>query len=211
MPRSRETAMITEIETYFTKGCGRCPRFATPDCSARIWAEGLAALRSLCLGAGLTETVKWGQPCYTHAGRNIAILGAFRGDFRLTLFDAARLNAPEGLLTRQGPNSQTADAIRFTAADQVQAHAAQITALLAQSQRLGKAEPRAPAPLELPEALRMALAQDPALAEAFQRLTPGRQRSHALHIGSAKALATAEARIAKLRPRILAGKGATEA
>ncbi|MBL8563344.1 MAG: YdeI/OmpD-associated family protein [Gemmobacter sp.] len=203
--------MITEIEAYFAKGCGRCPRFATPDCSALRWAEGLAALRALCLGAGLTETVKWGQPCYTHAGRNIAILGAFRGDFRLTLFDAARLSAPEGLLTRQGPNSQTPDAIRFTAADQVQAHAAAITALLVQSQRLGKAEPRAPAAFDLPEALRMALAQDPALAEAFQRLTPGRQRSHALHVGSAKALATQQARIAKLRPRILAGKGATEA
>jgi len=203
--------MITEIETYFTQGCGRCPRFATPDCSARIWAEGLATLRSLCLAAGLTETVKWGQPCYTHAGRNIAILGAFRSDFRLTLFDAARLNAPEGLLSRQGPNSQTADAIRFTATDQVLARAEAIAALLAQSQRLGKAGPRpAPAPLQMPEALRIALAQDPELAEAFQRLTPGRQRSHALHVGSAKALATAEARIAKLRPRILAGKGATE-
>ena len=205
--------MITEIETYFTQGCGRCARFATPECSALTWAEGLAALRSLCRAAGLSETVKWGQPCYTHAGRNIAILGAFRGDFRLTLFDAALLRAPEGLLTRQGPNSQTADAIRFTAAAQVPARAAAITDLLAQAMRHAEAGTRlvrAAPRLDLPEDLSAALAEDPELAEAFQRLTPGRQRSHALHIGSAKSAAIRQARIAKLRPRILAGKSATE-
>ena len=37
--------MITEIEDYFTRGCGRCGRFDTPDCSARRWQEGIVALR----------------------------------------------------------------------------------------------------------------------------------------------------------------------
>lgn len=50
--------MITDVEDYFAQGCGRCPRFATPDCSTRRWAAGLAALRRLCLEAGLTETAK---------------------------------------------------------------------------------------------------------------------------------------------------------
>ena len=205
--------MITEIEDYFTKGCGRCPRFATPECSVQTWDAGLAALRALCLGAGLTETVKWGHPCYTHAGRNIAIFGAFRGDFRLTFFNAALLDAPEGLLTRQGPNSQTPDAIRFSHAAQIAALAPQIAALLAQSKAHAEAGLRAPsAPItpDMPDELSSALAQDPDLAAAFHRLTPGRQRSHVLHLASAKTSATKLARIAKLRPRILASKGATE-
>jgi len=63
--------MITEIEDFFTLGCGRCVRFATADCSTRQWDAGLQALRRLCLDLQLEETVKWGHPCYMHAGRNI--------------------------------------------------------------------------------------------------------------------------------------------
>lgn len=113
--------MITEIEDFFTKGCGRCDRFATPDCSVRQWQPGLIALRQICLDAGLSETVKWGHPCYMHAGRNIAILGAFRGDFRLTFFNAALLQDPAGVLERQGPNTRHPDMIRFTENAQVAA------------------------------------------------------------------------------------------
>ena len=94
--------MITDIEDYFSKGCGRCARFATPDCSTRKWAAGLGALRQICLEAGLVETVKWGHPCYMHADRNIALFGAFRGDFRLTFFNAALLNDPEGRSGKTG-------------------------------------------------------------------------------------------------------------
>ena len=114
-------AMITEIEDYFAKGCGRCARFNTPDCSARLWADGLAALRTICLEVGLTEHVKWGHPCYTHANRNIAIIGAFRDNFRLSFFEAALMKDPEGILEKQGANTQAPDMIRFTDAAQVDA------------------------------------------------------------------------------------------
>ncbi len=66
--------MITIVADYFDKGCGRCDRFATPDCSTRHWAAGLKELRGICLDAGLAETVKWGHPCYLHANRNIATI-----------------------------------------------------------------------------------------------------------------------------------------
>ena len=49
--------MITDIADYFSKGCGRCERFATADCSTRKWQEGLAALRRICLAAGLLPAV----------------------------------------------------------------------------------------------------------------------------------------------------------
>lgn len=45
-------AMITEIEDYFTKGCGRCERFDTPDCSTRQWIDGLNHLREICQDMG---------------------------------------------------------------------------------------------------------------------------------------------------------------
>ncbi|MBL8959856.1 MAG: DUF1801 domain-containing protein, partial [Gemmatimonadetes bacterium] len=106
--------MITDIEDFFTLGCGRCERFATPDCSTRQWIGGLNALRRLCLDLQLVETVKWAHPCYMHHGRNIAIIGALRGDFRLSFFDAALMKDPEGVLEKQGPNTRYPDMLRFT-------------------------------------------------------------------------------------------------
>ena len=51
------------------------------------------------------------------------------------------------------------------------------------------------------------LANDDELAEAFNALTPGRQREYNLHISDAKQSDTRNRRIDKATPRILAGKG----
>jgi len=206
-------AMITEIDDYFTRGCGRCARFDTPDCSTLRWADGLAQLRVLCRGAGLNETVKWGHPCYVHAGRNIAIIGAFRNDFRLSFFDAALMTDPHGVLERQGPNTAHPDMLQFTDSDQVTARADVIAAYLAEA--MGYAErglrpdkdTRTP---DLPEELQEALAADAEMRTAFDALTPGRMKSHVIAVASAKQAATRQRRIAKLRDRIMAGKGANE-
>lgn len=205
--------MITDIGDFFRLGCGRCPRFATPDCSVRPWEAGLATLRRLCLDAGLEEVVKWGHPCYMHAGRNIAIIGALRGEFRLSFFNAALMKDPDGVLERQGPNTQHPDMIRFTANDQVTARAATVTGYLREAVSYAGAgilPPRAPREVGLPEELIEALDADPELAEAFHALTPGRQKSYAFNLNSAKTTATRIARIEKFRPKIMAGKGALD-
>ena len=208
-----DRAMITDPETYFAKGCGRCDRFATPDCSTRTWLSGLVTLRRICRDAGLTETAKWGHPTYMHRGRKIAILGAFRGDFRLTFFNAALLADPEGVLERQGPNTRHPDCLRFTDSAAPHAMAPTIRAYLAEA--MGYAEQgilpaKAPNQIDLPPELVETLDADPALAEAFAALTPGRQKSWALFLKDAKTQATRLARIEKGRANILAGKGATE-
>lgn len=205
--------MITEIEDYFTKGCGRCERFATPDCSTRRWTDGLHRVRRLCLDVGLEETLKWAHPCYVRAGRNIAILGAFRGDFRLSFFDAALMKDPNGVLEKQGPNTRHPDAIRFQDDARVTELEPVVRAYLKEA--MGYAEagitpPKETREIELPDELVEALDADPELAEAFHRLTPGRQRSYVINLGSAKKPATRFARIAKFREKIFAGKGATD-
>ena len=205
--------MITEIEEYFTTGCGRCERFATADCSTRQWADGLTELRSICRDAGLVETVKWGHPCYMHADRNIAIIGALRNDFRLSFFNAALMKDPEGILERPGPNTQHADMIRFTGNSQVAEREPVIVAYLEEA--MGYAEagikpPKVQGELELPDELVEALGSDPELADAFHNLTPGRRKSYVINLNSAKKTETRVSRIAKFRSKILAGKGAME-
>ncbi|MDJ0824242.1 MAG: YdeI/OmpD-associated family protein [Rhodobacter sp.] len=205
--------MITDIEDYFAKGCGRCARFATAECATGAWAPGLAALRRICRDMELVETVKWGHPCYRHAGRNIAIIGAFRGDFRLSFFNEALLKDPEGVLERQGPNSRYPDTIRFVRNAQVAEMDGVIRSYLQEA--MGYAEqgvkpPKDSAEVVLPDELIDALDNDPDLAAAFHALTPGRQRSYAINLSSAKKPETRRARIAKFRDKILAGKGALE-
>jgi uncharacterized protein YdeI (YjbR/CyaY-like superfamily) len=62
----------------------------------------------------------------------------------------------------------------------------------------------------LPDELVAALDADPALAEAFHRLTPGRQRSHVIELAAAKQSETRLRRLERLRPLILAGKSALD-
>jgi len=205
--------MISEIEDYFAMGCGRCERFATADCAARKWAEGLALLRGICEAAGLEGTAKWGHPCYMHAGRNIALLNAFRDDFRISFMNPSLLRDPEGVLEPTGPNARHPSLIRFTSVDAVEALRAVIASYLEEAKAYaeeGRTPPRVAAAPELPEELAEALDADPELAEAFRGLTPGRQRSYVINLTGAKKPATRIARIARFRARILAGKGATE-
>jgi uncharacterized protein YdeI (YjbR/CyaY-like superfamily) len=205
--------MITRIEDYFAKGCGRCDRFATPQCSTRQWAAALMDLRRICRAAGLTETVKWGHPCYTHAGRNVALIGAFQGDCRLSFFNAALMKDPDHILEKPGPNTQYPNLIRFTDNEQVARMEAAIAAYLKEAMDYalaGTAAPKEKRAVELPEELIDALDADPQLAEAFHNLTPGRQRSYVINLNTAKAAATRMARITKFRNHIIAGKGANE-
>lgn len=205
--------MITDAEEFFARGCGRCARFDTEDCSVRRWREGLAKLRALCLEAGLEEGAKWGHPCYMHGGRNLAILGGFRGNFRLTFFDAELLDDPEGLLERRSENTRAPDMLCFTDVAQVSAMAPAIRGFLAQGKAMaeqGVRPERTPRELEMPEELAEALDADPELAEAFHALTPGRQRSYVFNLQGAKRAETRRNRIAKFRDRIFAGKGANE-
>lgn len=205
--------MITEIEDYFSKGCGRCGRFDTPECSVRQWHDGLSKLRDICLGEGLSETVKWGHPCYMHADRNIVIMGAFREDFRLTFFNGSLMKDPDGLLVKRGANTQQADIIRFTAHSQVVDLEPSIRAYLKEAMGYAQAgikpvkDSREP---DIPDELAEALDADPELAEAFHRLTPGRRKSYVLNLNSAKQSATRVNRIAKFRDKIIAGKGALD-
>lgn len=205
--------MIAGIEEYFDKGCGRCDRFDTPACSTKRWAAGIEELRRLCLNAGLEECVKWGHPVYMHAGRNIAIIGAFQGNFRLGFFEPGLLKDPDGILVRQGPNSAYPDTIRFDDNGQVAESSKSIGTYLREAMGYaeeGRKQPKIQRDIELPEELVEVLDADPELAEAFHALTPGRKRSYAIAIGGAKKSETRYARVEKLHPKILAGKGANE-
>jgi uncharacterized protein YdeI (YjbR/CyaY-like superfamily) len=205
--------VITEIADYFSLGCGRCERFASADCSTRKWAGGLQALRELCIDLKLVETVKWAHPCYMPRDRNVAIIGATHSDFRLSFFNASLMKDPEGVLERAGLNTKHPDIIRFTYNSQVAAMEGTVSAYLKEAMSYADAgikPPKDTSTIESPLELAEALDSDPELAEAFHRLTPGRQRSYVINLSSAKKAETRISRILGFRNRILVGKGALE-
>lgn len=173
------------------------------------WPEEMAALRPILLGCGLSEAIKWGKPCYSHDGSNIAIMQEMKDFLALMFFKGALMSDPANILESQGPNSRSALRVCFTSVDQVEQLADTITSYVEEAiivEASGLEVPPAPE-LELVAELTERLAADPALAEAFYALTPGRQREYNLHISDAKQSATRVGRIDKLAPKILAGKG----
>ncbi|HRF40122.1 MAG TPA: YdeI/OmpD-associated family protein, partial [Saprospiraceae bacterium] len=60
---------------------------------------------------------------------------------------------------------------------------------------------------ELPKELLRKFGEMPAFREAFEALTPGRQRGYLLHFSQPKQSATRTTRIEKCLPKIFAGKG----
>jgi len=148
-----------------------------------------------------------------HADRNIAILGAFRSNFRLSFFNAALMKDPEEVLEKQGPNTQNPNIICFSDDAQVSDRKLVIMSYLKEAMAYADAGIR-PAKvetdIEMPDELIEALDSDPELAEAFYNLTQGRQRSYLFNLNSAKQSTTRTSRIVKFRDKIIAGKGALE-
>jgi uncharacterized protein YdeI (YjbR/CyaY-like superfamily) len=193
---------------------GDCGPMANPRVDAYIersdkWSAEMAGLRSILLGCGLTEEIKWGKPCYSHDGRNILILQEMKDFLALMFFKGALMSDPDGALEEQGPNSRSARRMRFTSVEDVARRADTVKAYVTAAIDVEEAGlDVGPAPeLVLVEELQRRLDADPALKAAFEALTPGRQREYNLHFSGAKQAPTREARVEKQAQKILDGKG----
>jgi len=201
--------MTTNAEIYFSEGCGRCSLGGTPDCKVHTWQRELQALRQIVLDCDLREECKWGMPCYTFQGKNVLMLSAFKDNCTISFFKGALLHNEHGLLENAGENSHIAKLIRFTAPEQVRQQEEALKNYIYQAievEKAGLKPPKGNAP-EWPEELQQKFAEIPAFQEAFEALTPGRQRGYLLHFTGAKQSATRTARIEKCMPQIFAGKG----
>tara|TARA_R110002051_G_scaffold36609_8_gene79351 strand:+ start:7551 stop:8186 length:636 start_codon:yes stop_codon:yes gene_type:complete len=176
-----------------------------------LWHAERKALRDILLACGLTETVKWGNLCYTNAGANIVMIYALKAYCGLSFFKGALMNDPEGLLYQRSEQMQAARLFRFTSLSAISQAQGQISAFVADAVAIEKAGLKvmmtAKDTLHYPQELQDYIDEDVAFAEAFEALTPGRKRGYVLHIAGAKQSATRRARINKNAHRIFAGKG----
>ncbi|TNE46062.1 MAG: hypothetical protein EP343_25180 [Deltaproteobacteria bacterium] len=203
--------MNQDVETYLTEGCGRCPLMSTPECKVHTWHEELVQLRALLLECDLEEEVKWGVPCYTFQSKNILMLSAFKKYCTVSFFKGALLPDPMGILVKPGANTQASRQLRFTKGQDIAALADAIQAYVKEAIEVEKSgrsvEFKSTAEFEVPEEFQTRLDDDPALRDAFEALTPGRQRSYLLHFSQPKQSKTRTSRVEKCIPRIFEGKG----
>jgi len=175
------------------------------------WSAEYAELRQLCLGSGLNEELKWGQACYDLDGRNVVVIHGFKEYCALLFFKGALLKDPKGILIQQTKNVQSARQIRFASLAEIKRQTATLKDYLREAiavTRSGaKVRMKSVAQFDVPVEFQERLDDDPALAEAFHALTPGRQKGYLLHFAGAKQSATRAARIDKHAPRILKGLG----
>jgi uncharacterized protein YdeI (YjbR/CyaY-like superfamily) len=175
------------------------------------WSGEYAALRRLCLASGLNEELKWGQACYDLNGGKVVLIHGFKEYCALLFMKGALLRDPKGILVQQTKNVQAARQIRFCSVADINKQATTVKAYIKEAIAVEKSGAKVPmksaAQFDVPLEFQTRLDDDPALAEAFHALTPGRQKGYLLHFAAAKQSATRTARVEKHSPRILNGLG----
>ena len=178
---------------------------------AKKWQEESKKLRRIILDCGLTEESKWGKPCYTFQNSNVVIIQGFKEYCALLFCKGALLKDAHRILIQQTENVQAARQIRFTSVPEIVAMEPTVKAYVNEAVEVEKAglevNYKKTSEFTIPEELRNKFRALPALKNAFESLTPGRQRAYILYFSAPKQSKTRESRIEKCRQKILDGKG----
>jgi uncharacterized protein YdeI (YjbR/CyaY-like superfamily) len=178
---------------------------------AKQWQEEFEQLRTIVLGCGLTEELKWGCPCYTFEKNNIVLMHGFKEYCALLFFKGALLNDANGLLIQQTKNVQAARQIRFTNVREILKLKPTLKAYIHEAIEVEKAGLKVPfkktKEFSVPEEFQNKLNENPPLKKAFNALTPGRQRGYVLYFSAPKQSKTRQSRVEKSMQQILNGKG----
>jgi uncharacterized protein YdeI (YjbR/CyaY-like superfamily) len=175
------------------------------------WQSELSLLRNILLDCQLVETIKWGQPCYMLNKTNVVILANFKESCAVSFLKGALLSDTENLLVKPGENSQSGRFLRFKSEEEIRALEPIIKSYIFEAIEIEKAGLKIPQRAvdsePIPSELLQRFEENPALKNAFESLTPGRQRAYNMFFTAAKQSATRLSRIDSYTDRILNKKG----
>ena len=175
------------------------------------WQEELKKLRMILLDCHLTEELKWGVPCYTFEKRNIVLIHGFKEYCAILFVKGALLKDANSILIQQTENVQAARQIRFTNVQEIVKMESTLKAYIYEAIEVEKAglkvNYKKATEFNIPEEFINKLEEVPSLQDAFDALTPGRQRAYILYFSAPKQSKTRESRIEKYMQQILKGKG----
>ncbi len=199
-----------QVDKYLINGCMRCKYGGTPQCKVNNWKVELETLRQIIMECGLTEELKWGIPCYTVDGKNVAIVSAFKDYASLSFFKGALLTDKHKMLYRRSESSQSVRLIKFTNIDQITQSRDNLKDYILEAVKIEKSGKKIESqknPEPIPDELLQAFEDDPAFKKAFYALTPGRQRGYTIYFSQPKQSQTRTGRIKKYKEQIFNGIG----
>ena len=175
------------------------------------WQESFKELRKIVLSSKVIEELKWGCPCYTYKNNNIVLIHGFKDYCALLFMKGALLNDAKKIMVQQTENVQSARQIRFSNSEEIIKLKAVIEKYIKEAvaiEKLGlKVALKQTIEYKLPAEFQSVLHEMSELKNAFNKLTPGRQRGYLFYFSSAKQSKTRIARIEKYIEKILDGKG----
>ncbi|SDZ85045.1 Uncharacterized conserved protein YdeI, YjbR/CyaY-like superfamily, DUF1801 family [Thalassobacillus cyri] len=177
--------------------------------NSKKWKEAFEQLRRIALDCGLTEEVKWRNPCYTFQNKNVVLIHGFKEYCALLFFKGVLLKDKHGILIQQTENVQAGRQIRFTNVEEIVEMESILKDYILEAVEVEKAglEVKVEMNMEIPAELQHKFDENPGLKTAFEALTPGRQRAYILYFSKAKKFETRTSRVEKYRQHILEGKG----
>ncbi|WP_417322411.1 YdeI/OmpD-associated family protein [Erythrobacter aureus] len=178
------------------------------------WHDERKKLRSILLGCGLEEAVKWNKLAYTHDGGNVAIIYGMAASCAIGFFKGSLLEDKEGKLVAPGKYSKAMRRLHFKSLEEIESQEKLIRKTVEEAVALQEAGEKVDfddrEEIDPPQELVDAFDDDPDFKDAFDALTPGRQRGYLLHFTDAKKAETRARRIDKWRGAIEQGKGLHE-
>ncbi len=174
------------------------------------WKVELQKLREIILQTELKEEVKWSKPNYTLNGKLVVGIADFKNHMALWFHQGVFLKDKHNkLLNAQEGITKALRQWRFEKGDEIdpQIVLEYIEEAIANSKSGKELKPVRKKGVSIPPILENAFKKDTSLKNHFQKLTPGKQREYAEHIGRAKREATQQSRLEKCIPMIKNGDG----
>jgi uncharacterized protein YdeI (YjbR/CyaY-like superfamily) len=175
------------------------------------WQKEMEKLRKIVLDCDLTEELKWGVPCYTFQNSNILLIHEFKEYCAILFVKGALLKDPNAILIQQTENVQAARQVRFTNVREIVEMEPILKAYINEAIEVEKSglkvNYKKATEFNIPEEFINKLEGVSGLQDAFEALTPGRQRAYLLYFSAPKQSKTRAARVEKYMQQILNGKG----
>ncbi len=174
------------------------------------WQDELNILAEIINKADLTKTIKWGAEVFTYNGKNVISYGGFKNYFALWFFNGVFLKDPYKVLENaQEGKTKSLRHWKFYSKEEINEKRilSYINEAIDVEKKGLKISPEKFKALDIPDLLKHAFKIDKTFKQAFDMLSPGKQKEYINYINEAKQENTKLNRIEKIKPMILSGIG----
>lgn len=174
------------------------------------WTEELELVTSIINKLPLEKTIKWGAEVFTYNGKNVVSYGGFKSFFTIWFYNGVFLEDKYNVLVNaQEGKTKSLRQWRFASISEIDEKKIleYINEAIEIEKKGLKIKPERFVEIPVSELLEKEFKNDKILKNAFEKLTPGKQKEYIVYINEAKQEATKLKRLEKIKPMISQGIG----